>query len=79
MRASLIGALAAMMLGGCGPTILKVKMIDQKPKTQTGPKPTPEELREEVPPLRGLWQAAPLVPPKFVPPEPPPDPNPEVD
>lgn len=71
--------LLAFVLGGCGPTVLKVKMIEQKPKAETGPKPTPEELRQEVPPLRGLWQAEPLVPPKLIPPEPPPDPIPEAD
>lgn len=74
MRAALI---LALLLCSCGPTVVEVKMIDDRPKASAGPKATPEELREEVPPLRGLWQPDPLVPPKLVPPEPPPDPDPD--
>ncbi len=70
-------ALLGLLLAGCGPTVIEVKMLDQSPKLGAGPKATPEEVQGKVPPLRGLWQAEPLVPPKLVPPEPPPDPSPE--
>jgi hypothetical protein len=39
-----------------------------------GPPATPEELNGEVPPLRGLTDTIPLVPPELIPPEPPADP-----
>ncbi len=67
--------LIALLALACGPQKLEVKMLDQRPGIRPGPKASPEEIREEVPPLRGLWAPAPLVPPKFVPPEPPVDPE----
>lgn len=64
-------------LPGClGYQQAELKAVRQTGPVASGPPATPEELNGEAPPLRGLADTIPLVPPELVPPEPPPDPQP---
>ncbi len=64
-------------LPGCiGYQQAELKAVRPTGPVASGPPATPEELNGEAPPLRGLADTIPLVPPELVPPEPPPDPQP---
>ncbi len=77
---ALVLALTFGGLAGCGgPKMLEMKPVSKPKPVLTGPKATPEEVSGEVPALRPLIGARPLVPDEMVPPEPPPDPQPVFD
>ncbi len=68
--------LLILCLFGCGPQIAQVTVIQDAKKPVMGPKQSAEERDGNVPPLLAPVAGRPLVPPKLVPPEPPPDPEP---
>jgi hypothetical protein len=74
MKHRLCGLVCAVALVGCGGgRMAELKVVKAK-TVLAGPPATPEELNGEVPPLRGLTDTIPLVPPELIPPEPPADP-----
>lgn len=80
MRRRTVTSALWLLLAGCGgPTYLEMRPVDEVPPPPMGPKATAEEARGEVPPLRGLVDARRLVPPELIPPQPPPDPQPEFE
>ncbi len=73
-------ALAGLGAAGCGgPKMLEIRPITEQKQVMVGPTATPEEISGEVPALRPLLGARPLVPDEMVPPEPPADPVPVFD
>lgn len=69
--------LIAFALGCGGTKLLEVKPLEESAPVVTGPKATADELAGTIPPLRTIVGARRLVPEKLVPPEPPPDPEPD--
>lgn len=80
IAAALAAAALLITVPGCaGPKRVEAQIVAPAAPPPTGPKATPEEVAGEVPPLRGLADAIPLVPPELIPPEPPADPDPGFD
>lgn len=79
-RAFFVPFLLLVGAGACGgQREVALKAVSEAPAVTPGPPATPEELSGDMPPLRGLADVRPLVPPELIPPEAPPDPNPGFD
>jgi hypothetical protein len=74
MKQRLFWLVCAATLVGCGGGRMAELKVVKPSHVAAGPAATPEELSGEAPPLRGLADTIPLVPPELIPPEPPADP-----